>query len=172
MNYESNARGLKICAGIWLSVLSACALISAIVEWAMGMKFLVGLASLAGAALVAVTGYFVLSCLADITQCQYNAARKDRQAGATPVYPAQQGLYGYNSSAAAPVTATFTSSAEAPAPAAYTSPAAAQAARFEPKQMSDGSWICSCGRSNQRYVTTCACGQNKREVFAKSAEKQ
>ena len=49
MNYESNARGLKVCATIWLSVLSASALISAIVEWALRMGFFVGLASLAGA---------------------------------------------------------------------------------------------------------------------------
>ena len=170
MSYESNARGLKVCAGIWLSILSAGALISAIVEWAMGMKFLVGLASLAGAALVAVTGYFVLSCLADITQCQYDAARKASQSGAAPGYPAQQGLYNSSAPTAAPVS--YATPAAAPSPASYASPAAAQAAYFEPKLMSDGSWICSCGRSNQRYVTTCACGRNKREVLAKSAEKQ
>ena len=29
----------------------------------------------------------------------------------------------------------------------------------------DGSWNCGCGRNNSSYVSTCACGKNKREFI-------
>ena len=36
---------------------------------------------------------------------------------------------------------------------------------------SNGSWLCSCGRTNAAYVSTCVCGTNKREVL-KNGEPQ
>ena len=34
-----------------------------------------------------------------------------------------------------------------------------------PQANADGSWICSCGRKNSSYVSSCMCGKNKRDVF-------
>ena len=28
----------------------------------------------------------------------------------------------------------------------------------------DGSWVCTCGETNAKYVSTCACGKNKRDI--------
>ena len=28
----------------------------------------------------------------------------------------------------------------------------------------DGSWVCTCGQHNPKYVTTCTCGKNKSEL--------
>ena len=28
----------------------------------------------------------------------------------------------------------------------------------------NGEWVCSCGRTNPNYVTTCPCGINKRDI--------
>lgn len=35
----------------------------------------------------------------------------------------------------------------------------------ERKTLKDGGWKCTCGRTNESYVSTCACGKNKREVL-------
>ncbi len=41
----------------------------------------------------------------------------------------------------------------------------------ERKIIADGGWKCTCGRTNYNYVSTCACGKNKREVlYAKKEE--
>ena len=34
-------------------------------------------------------------------------------------------------------------------------------------ELSDGQWRCTCGRLNQKYVSTCVCGVNKRDVIKK-----
>ncbi len=31
------------------------------------------------------------------------------------------------------------------------------------RTVANGGWQCSCGRANQAYVSTCSCGQNKRQ---------
>ena len=33
-----------------------------------------------------------------------------------------------------------------------------------PQLLSDGSWNCSCGRHNARYISSCVCGLNKTQV--------
>ena len=38
------------------------------------------------------------------------------------------------------------------------------------KELSDGSWVCSCGRTNGSYVSTCVCGINKRDALEKARE--
>ena len=35
------------------------------------------------------------------------------------------------------------------------------------KTISEGGWKCACGRINQSYVSTCACGKNKRDVLSR-----
>ncbi len=35
-----------------------------------------------------------------------------------------------------------------------------------------GTWRCTCGRKNQDYVSTCACGKNKREVLLLNSKKE
>ncbi|MBQ9968141.1 MAG: hypothetical protein IJO88_05415 [Oscillospiraceae bacterium] len=36
----------------------------------------------------------------------------------------------------------------------------------------DGSWNCTCGRKNSSYVSTCACGKQKREIIMETAEQK
>ena len=33
-----------------------------------------------------------------------------------------------------------------------------------PEKYHNGSWECTCGRTNMHYVSSCACGRNKREI--------
>ena len=35
-----------------------------------------------------------------------------------------------------------------------------------------GAWRCTCGRKNQDYVSTCACGKNKREILLHENKKE
>ncbi len=34
---------------------------------------------------------------------------------------------------------------------------------LDKKLLEDGGWVCSCGRVNANYVTTCPCGVNQRK---------
>ncbi len=34
----------------------------------------------------------------------------------------------------------------------------------QPQQFNDGSWICTCGRRNAPYISTCACGKSKHDM--------
>lgn len=34
----------------------------------------------------------------------------------------------------------------------------------EPRELPDGSWICTCGRKNTKIYTSCACGKSKRDI--------
>ena len=36
--------------------------------------------------------------------------------------------------------------------------------------LDDGTWNCSCGRHNARYVSSCVCGLNKQQLFSAKAE--
>ena len=51
--------------------------------------------------------------------------------------------------------------------AADTARAGGGAAYRQPKgqRLANGNWKCVCGRVNQDYVYTCACGKNKRDVL-------
>lgn len=35
---------------------------------------------------------------------------------------------------------------------------------YTPQLLSDGSWNCSCGRHNARYISSCVCGLNKTQI--------
>lgn len=65
----------------------------------------------------------------------------------------------------------LSSSAPAPAPVQQNSvrsmytPAAASG-------VPDGRWQCDCGRINENYVSSCACGRNKREVMLARAKQE
>ena len=75
--YDSNAKGLKICAIIWLILILLGSLIGAIIAWkaaSFSSTFVgIGFGILFGGGFVAALGYFFLSCIADIAQKSYES---------------------------------------------------------------------------------------------------
>lgn len=74
-----------------------------------------------------------------------------------PPRPAAPAAWNAVSPAAPAVRSAASPAAPAPAPAARGASASG---------MPNGKWQCLCGRINEKYVSSCACGRNKREVFS------
>ena len=65
------SRGLKVCATIWLILLGLGSFIAAAIVWSndkYGNMAGIGFGVLLGGALVALTGFFVMQCIAEIAE--------------------------------------------------------------------------------------------------------
>ena len=135
------AAGLSFCAWVWLILLGLGSLIGGIYMWRYDGA-LIGIAIIAGGVLFAATGFYLLRCIASITD-DVEAIRN------APINTA--------SSDSASDSVSWLSAAASGGSIGSSSGRSLQQA--SPKQ---GTWKCpACGRVNANYVGTCGCGQKK-----------
>jgi hypothetical protein len=172
--FENSGGKIKSFASILFAIMAVGGLIGGIVAAIAARSFWLFLGVAIGSIVSAYVTSLFLYGFGDLIESSQNTAYTNKMIMDRLNHPDQDMRQTATYIPAAPPAAT--NGYTAPVAASYVSNnGSAQSAASQPvsafgtktaMKLPDGKWRCSCGRINESYVSSCACGMNKRDVFA------